>query len=313
MSALSINTVVTVVGIIFLVAVCDRKVTGKQTMQEKEARYAVAVKPTPVLNTPDFSSVFGGNDGKTLKLNPKKHVEEVEFIALPGSVFTIEKTVSKGSHEILKVKTEDYPYEKQKGYYIDSRFVEKKVERPAGRKKNLPDKDTIINRLLAAKGAIYVWGGNYVRGIPEMLEFYPVRKKAPSELSNGADQLSDDIRDRWILKGVDCSGLLYEATDGYIPRNVESLFNYGSPVDVKGMSPEEIVKKLRPLDIIVYQRHMVIVLSSRDAIESSMAHGVHIISLTGRLDALGKNMIPVDDYKKDEGSDKFVARRWYSE
>lgn len=292
---------------------CERqKIEQKQT-ENKEARYAVAVKPTPVLNTPDFSSVFGGNDGRTLKLNAKKHVEEVEFVALPGTIFTIEKAVSKGSHEILKVKTEDYPYEKQEGYYIDSRFVEKKVERPAERKKSLPDKGAIINRLLAAKGAIYVWGGNYVKGIPEMLEFYPVRKKAPSELSNGAGQLSEDVRDRWMLKGVDCSGLLYEATDGYIPRNIESLFNYGSPVDVKGMSPEEIVKKLKPLDIIVYQRHMVIVLSSRDAIESSMAHGVHIISLTGRLRALGENMLPGNDYKKDEGSDKFVARRWYSE
>ncbi|PIP69509.1 MAG: hypothetical protein COW90_10285, partial [Nitrospirae bacterium CG22_combo_CG10-13_8_21_14_all_44_11] len=166
--------------------------------------------PTPVLNTPDFQSVFGGSDGRTLKLTPKNLIEEVEFVALPDTVFVIEQTIKKNSYEILKVRTEDYPYPTQSGYYIDSRFVEKRIEKPQERRRKLPDKNTIIKRLLSPEllGAIYVWGGNYSKGIPELLEFYK-----PS----GA--LPEDVLKRWTLKGVDCSGLLYEATSGYTPRN----------------------------------------------------------------------------------------------
>lgn len=278
------------VVLLFLFAACNGKVHGKQPLQKKEARYAVAVLPTPVLKTPDFCSVFGGKDGKTLKLTPKNIVEEVEFIALPHTVFTIEKTIRKDTYEILKVKTEEYPYPTQGGYYIDSRFVEKKTEKPHERARTLPDKNAIINKLVSAEGAIYVWGGNYVKGIPEMVEFY-----------KPAGKLSEEVQHRWILKGVDCSGLLYEATDGYIPMNVESLFNFGSPVDIKGLSPDEIAKKLKPLDLIVYKRHVVIVLDGRQAIQSTIAEGVQTRNLADIIRTIGEN------------DDKFVARRWYPE
>ncbi|TAL23764.1 MAG: peptidoglycan endopeptidase [Nitrospirae bacterium] len=271
---------------------CERK--------DKYLRYAVAVMPTPVLNTPDFSSVFGGKDGRTLKLNRKNMIEEVEFVALSGTSFTIEAEINKDGYEILKVKTEDYPYPTQKGYYIDSRFVEKKLQKPPERLRKLPDKNTIINKLISAKGAIYVWGGNHVKGIPELLVFYkPVGK------------LSEEILERWMLKGVDCSGLLYEASDGYTPRNVESLFDFGSAVDIKDMKPDEIAKKLKPLDLIVYKRHVVIVLDSRQAIQSTIAEGVQLISLTGILRTISETMTPVTDPRKEGIADKFVVRRWH--
>jgi len=269
---------------------CWKQDSKSPGAQKKAANYAVAVLPTPVLKTPDFCSVFGGKDGKTLKLTQKNIVEEAEFIALPHTVFTIEKTIRKDTYEILKVKTEDYPYPTQGGYYIDSRFVEKKTEKPRERVRTLPDKNAIINKLVSAEGAIYVWGGNYVKGLPEMVEFY-----------KPAGKLSEEVQHRWILKGVDCSGLLYEATDGYIPRNVESLFNFGSPVDIKGLSPDEIAKKLKPLDLIVYKRHVVIVLDSRQAIQSTIAEGVQTRNLADIIRTIGEN------------DDKFVARRWYPE
>lgn len=278
------------IGLVVLQPACEKKVPEKHTTQKKAANYAVAVLPTPVLKTPDFCSVFGGKDGKTLKLTQKNIVEEVEFIALPHTVFTIEKTIRKDTYDILKVKTEDYPYPTQRGYYIDSRFVEKKTEKPHERARTLPDKNAIINKLVSAEGAIYVWGGNYVKGLPEMVEFY-----------KPAGKLSEEVQHRWILKGVDCSGLLYEATDGYIPRNVASLFNFGSPVDIKGLSPDEIAKKLKPLDLIVYKRHVVIVLDSRQAIQSTIAEGVQTRNLADIIRTISEN------------DDKFVARRWYPE
>ena len=217
-------------------------------------------------------------------------------------MFVIEDTIRKGSREILKVSTKDYPYHAVSGYYIDSRFVEKRFEKPQERLRKLPDKNTIIKNLLSADGAIYVWGGNYSKGIPEMLEFYK-----PSVT------LSDDVLKRWTLKGVDCSGLLYEATGGYTPRNTDSLFFFGMPVDVKGMSPDEIAKKLKPLDIIVYKRHVLIVLNSREVIESAISRGVHVKNLLSAVSAVSEIMQPANDYKGDGKGDKFVVRRWYPE
>jgi len=268
----------------------------------REAKYAVAILPAPVLNTPDFRSVFGGSDGRTLKLNAKKLVEEVEFIALPRTVFVIEATSKKGNSEILKVTTKDYPYHSAKGYYIDSRFVEKRFEKPQERRKKLPDKDTIIKRLISAENAVYVWGGNYVRGIPEMLEFYK-----PSET------LSDDISKRWILKGVDCSGLLYEATGGYTPRNTDSFFSFGMPIDVKGLSQDEMAGKLKPLDLIVYKRHVLIVLNSKTVIESTISRGVHVKNLSDAIKSISEKMQPANEYKGNGDSHKFFIRRWYPE
>ena len=72
-------------------------------------------------------------------------------------MFVIEDTIRKGSREILKVSTKDYPYHAVSGYYIDSRFVEKRFEKPQERLRKLPDKNTIIKNLLSADGAIYVW------------------------------------------------------------------------------------------------------------------------------------------------------------
>lgn len=263
--------------------------------------YAVAILPTPVLNTPDFHSVFGGKDGMTLKLNRKKLVEEVEFVALPQTVFTIETAIKQNGHEILKVRTEDYP-DPKKAYYIDSRFVEKKGEKPPERKKVLPDRKTIINNLISSKGAIYIWGGNYVKGISQMTDLY-----------KPAGKLSEEIRERWILKGVDCSGLLYEATNGYTPRNVWSFFYYGKPVLIEGLSPDEIVKKLKPLDIIVYKRHMLIVLDSKEVIESSMFGGVRIRDLSQVIRSKSEKMTPANEYGKENNDDRFVIRRWYPE
>jgi len=286
----------------FLFAASDREVSAQKNAETKEARYAVAVLPAPVLNTPDFNSVFGGSDGKTLKLSPKNLIEEVEFIALPHTVFVIEDIIRKGSREILKVSTKDYPYHAVSGYYIDSRFVEKRFEKPQERLRKLPDKNMIIKKLLSADGDIYVWGGNYSKGIPEMLKFYK-----PSGI------LPDDVLQRWILKGVDCSGLLYEATGGYTPRNTESLFYFGSPVNVEGLTPDEIAKKLKPLDIIVYKRHVLIVLNSKEVIESSISRGVHVKSLPETIKAISRYMTPANHYKHQDNGDRFVVRRWYPE
>ncbi|MGD0584971.1 MAG: peptidoglycan endopeptidase, partial [Oryzomonas sp.] len=51
------------------------------------ASYGVARSATPVLNSPAFSDVFGGADGRSLKTDRCGQVRQLEFIALPGTVF----------------------------------------------------------------------------------------------------------------------------------------------------------------------------------------------------------------------------------
>ena len=61
------------------------------TPSAEAAEYGIALASTPVLNSPDFKAVFGGVGGQNLKSDRCGQVRELEYIALPGSVFTIVK------------------------------------------------------------------------------------------------------------------------------------------------------------------------------------------------------------------------------
>ena len=281
------------------------------TKSEAKELYAVATEPTVVLNTPDFSSVFGGINGKTLKLDKSGLIREVEFVALPGTIFKVEDVIKNGNKTIYKVTTTDYPYPTKKGYYIDKRFVGSASYKPPGIIKRLPGKERIVQNLLSARGSIYIWGGNWREGLPQMLEWYP-----PS------GTLKPLTKKKWILKGVDCSGLLYEATDGVTPRNTSSLITYGEALKIKGESANQIIRKVRPLDLIVWQGHVIIVLDKERVIESRLDYdkkrkgnqgGVRVRALKEVLDDTLKERVPVDDYSdKASGRKKFVIRRWYN-
>lgn len=282
--------------------------SGCQQKKDSSIIYAVAELPTPVLNTIEFSFVYGGKDGKTLHLDDSGLIREVEFIAIPKTVFTIDAVTKKESATIYRVTTDDYPYPTQKGYFIDSRFVKTVQEKPPNRPKRFPGKKSIINTLLSSEGSIYIWGGNHKEGIPQMFSFYPP--------SSPIDQA---LKDQWMLKGVDCSGLLYEATNGYTPRNTSSLLTFGKPVKITGLSANQIIRKVEPLDIIVWKGHLIIVLDRERTIESRLDYdeerggnqgGVRIRTLKEVLLEILKERIPVDNYEDEEGTQKFVVRRW---
>jgi hypothetical protein len=120
--------------------------------------YAVASEPTPVLNTPDFESVFGGADGMTVKTDDQGLIREMEFIALPGTVFDLLGELDYGKYKIFKVECKEYQYNTD--LYIDSRFVELKMQRPKDRFISLPLKEEIYKSLDNAVGYRYCWGGN---------------------------------------------------------------------------------------------------------------------------------------------------------
>ena len=288
---------------------------------KQSGKYAIAILPTPVLCTPDFPGVFGGKDGSTLGVDEQNQIKELESICFPGTVFKIEGIIEKKGRRIYKVTTSEYPYSTNKGYFIDGRFVKIVKIKPPERHKKLPSKLTIIRNLLFAEGSNYLWGGNYKDGIPQMLSFYKPTSSLPVK-----------IQDKWMLKGVDSSGLLYYATNGYTPRNSSSLVSYGNAVRIAGLKIDEIIQKVEPLDIIEWIGHTAIILNlylSRHkdiecVIESRIDYDKHKEGFQGEvrirplkevLVEIMERRVPVDSYdqKLGKGREKFVIRRWYEQ
>ena len=279
------------------------------TAGQLEPRYAVATGPVPVLNTPDFRSVFGGNDGKTMAVDPCGQIRALEFIALPGTAFRVEGISSDFQFPVYRVTSDDYPYPSTTGYYIDSRLVRTTGSAPAPRKRTLPDPETISARLTSAVGTPYQWGSNLRQGIPGMITLYPP----------AADQqLASNTRDSWTLRGLDCSGLLYEATAGWTPRNTSELVSYGAPQPIVGLDAEGIVQIVQPLDLIVWKGHVMIILDRERLIESRLdclgtAGGVKIRDLREALRQLLAVRMPLNEYDRNPSPAPkgFVIRRWH--
>jgi hypothetical protein len=123
---------------------------------------------------------------------------------------------------------------------------------------------------------------------------------------------------RWTLRGLDCSGLLYQATDGYTPRNTSSLVDYGAGVSIAGLDEERIAGQLRPLDLIVWKGHVMIVFDRERIIESRLdcggkKGGVAFRGLRETLRELLHGRSPLDTWvdTDENGRKGFVVRRWY--
>jgi len=265
--------------------------------------FAVSRIPTPVLNTQYFDSIYGGKDGRTLKKSSSGLVKELEYVAYPGTSFEILNIINKGNHSIYRVYAEDYSIPELKiELYIDSRFTDTTRIKPSPRKVDLPSKSEIINYMKTNTGSLYVWGGNNVEGVPEMFEFYPPSGK-----------LDEKERKEWGLKGVDCSGLIYQATNGFTPRNTHQMVTYGEAVEIEGLSSDEIAKKLLPLDLIVWKGHVIIVIDNGITIQSAHSSwGVVQKGLKEVLKSLMAKRTALNAWNDDE-SKKFVIRRWYKE
>jgi hypothetical protein len=267
--------------------------------------FAVADRPVPVFNTPAIGAVFGGPDGNTLATDRCGQLRTLEFVALPGSVFTVLKELASPGPAVLLVTTDDYPYPTKTGYYLDSRLVRRLATAPPARTRRLPPAAEIVARLRGMAGLPYVWGGNIPAGLPALLDLYPP-----------AGTLDGTARERWQLRGVDCSGLLYAATDGFTPRNTGALVDYGRPVPVAGKSADAIAGLLAPLDLLVWPGHVLIVLDRGQVIESRLVcdrpgRGVVIRPLTEALAGLLATRRPVDRLSPAGGRREFVARRWH--
>ena len=241
---------------------------------------------TPILNTKKFSSVFGGDDGASIPLNEKGFVEAMESIALPGTKFQGKET---DEPFILEVTTKEYPY---KGpFYVDSRLLTPSEKE---REVILPNKEKILCTLKTLLGYPYFWGGNCL-GTKNLLSLYSPPKK-PKNLDN------------WKLKGFDCSGLIYNATSGYTPRNTSSWLSFGKEIEIEGKNINEVISSLKPLDAIVWDGHILFVFDQNQTIESKAGQGVVLKDIKKRLTSILEEGRAPKNTPSKEGY--FLVRRW---
>lgn len=269
-------------------------------------QYAVARTATPVLNSPAIAGLFGGHDGRTLKSDRCGQVREMEFIALPGTVFRVLAEVRQEGATVFRVETDDYPVPPGGALYADSRFMELRDDPPVPPVRPLPERDAIIAAMRSSAGSPYVWGGNVRQGLPGLLRLYFRGSFSPAE------------EGRLTLAGLDCSGLLYAATNGRTPRNTSHLVHFGQGLAVAGMGEQELAQLLEPLDLIVWNGHVIIVLDRETVIESRLEcgrpgqGGVVITPLRQRLREIMAGRHPLDAWPVgSRRRDGFVVRRWY--
>lgn len=249
--------------------------------------YAVTTTPLPVYN-----SRAAAANGSPPQPDQCGQVRQLEFIALPATLFRVVAETGTGRQTILEVTTDAYRTPAGIRLYIHDTGLTRHVAPAPSRKPPPPQPTEVLNRLLSARGLPYVWGGNLRQG-----------------LQTNANET--------MYAGLDCSGLLYDATDGFTPRNTADLVNYGQPVPISGLSLDQLVKRLKPLDLIVWKGHVVIVADGGQAIESVLLcgqpgnGGVQLTPLRQRLKEIMTRRRAVDSWP--EGSDKqrqFVIRRW---
>jgi hypothetical protein len=255
-------------------------------------KYLKVITEAPILNTPNFKDIFGGQNNN-LKTDEKGHIRELEFIALKNMIFRI---INQTSYPyIYEVENDQY---NKKSLFIDRRFAKEIFSNNTLPKPTLCNlsKEEIIKKLISLLGTKYLWGGNWSRGVEKIIKYYP-----PS-FSLNEEELS-----KWQLKGIDCSGYLFEVTNGCTPRNTGELVNYKTPINIEGLSLAEIAKLVKPLDLIVYIGHVIIILDSEHTIESREKFGVIKTPIIERFKELFASKKPANIYKNNTD---FVIRRW---
>lgn len=267
----------------------------------KAPTYAQALGATPVYLVRSFPRQLGNHGvlGRRARL-----YHGLAFTAYPKTAFVVQERVRVADTDILRVTTAEMP---GPVYWLDARHVRLANTPFPERPRKLPSRAQVLRSLeqAAARGVPYCWGCNLAAGVPRLRADYSLT----------ARQLA---RYPWDFAGVDCSGLLYEATEGATPRDTSALLGYGAPVPIQGKSLAELLKQLQPLDLIIWQGHMLIVLEHGQVVESINKYARRFVRktvkspLAVRLAEVMRTRKPVDQYNssRHKGRRRFVVRRW---
>ncbi|MBS0615229.1 MAG: hypothetical protein JSR58_01595 [Verrucomicrobia bacterium] len=244
--------------------------------------FALAKHPTPILNTAKIPFVY------PLPYDDKKRLFAIENIAFPGTKFTVLQTLD----GMAQVETKEYP--SSQPLFVDARFLESCPHSTPERHIFLPPLESVLLFLERLKGHRYFWGGNWYKGIPQLLELYPP-----------LNPLDPESHLDWTCTGVDCSGILYEATHGWTPRNTSGLAKLGTLIASHTDPYETIQSRIERGDMIVWTGqqgqagHVIFVLSPYLVLESRIHQGVIETPLKERLEECWAKKQP------------FMIRRWH--
>ncbi len=139
------------------------------------------------------------------------------------------------------------------------------------------DKQQVINRLKSCEGSMYLFGGCYSKGVGvfrEFLEKIGFVDMFEKHIKDNDIHLSNEERELVLnLKGLDCSGLLCQATDYLFMGDAKDVYRFGIDnkgylLDIAGKNSKEICNMLEPLDVIVYKGHMIVVIDDNMVIQA---------------------------------------------
>lgn len=238
--------------------------------------HAIARYPTPLLNNTKPPFFY------PLPYDDKKRLFSIENIAFPGTKFKILQELD----GMVQVETAEYP--SPQPLYVDSRFLETCHATTPERRIFLPPLESVLTSMERLKGHRYFWGGNWYQGIPQLLEFYPPQ-----------NELDAESHLDWTCTGVDCSGILYEATHGWTPRNTSGLCKLGTLIASYEDSFTTIFSRVQRGDIVVWPGHVIFILSPHLVLESRIHRGVIETPLQKRLEECWSKKEP------------FMVRRWH--
>jgi hypothetical protein len=202
---------------------------------------------TPLFNKNTFYKEINYNGG----VDKTFHLRILETVAFPKTTIVKIGEVD-GILELIFPK-----YSKTMHLFTFSSFIQE----GEGEEKNIPSKNQILNDLLNFPKIPYLLGGT-TPFVIDMMSF-----------------LTHDVftnRHRKIF-GIDCSGLLYFVTNGYLPRNTSQMWEIGKQV-----------KDIEPLDIILFPGHVIIYLTDGKVIESRQFDGVTISKWEERISQIPK-------------------------
>lgn len=252
--------------------------------------WGAAREPVPVFSSATAPALLATAGETALPHDGCGLVRSLEFVALPGTVFRVHDC---GGDSVCRVTTSAYPEPKGGHLYLDRTSLHFSPEAPAEPRHQLPPLKELQRRLERAVGIPYVWGGNVRGGVTS---------------GNGR-----------AFQGLDCSGLLYEATEGMTPRNTSELVSFGTGVAIAGLTSSQLTERLEPLDLLVWKGHVIIVLDKKRSIQSRLEcgapgrGGVIIRPLEETLSGLLRSRRAVDRWPEQApaGEGVFVVRRWY--
>ncbi len=214
---------------------------------------ATTIKPTPLFNSNDLKSLFS----LPFPLDQRWLLSNLETILYPGVTVTVE-----GEGEVVSIVTDDYP--STVPLFTHRRFLDFSGNTEPI-KRDRPSTKKMIEALESTPFLPYIWGGNFPQGVPELFELFPPTR-----------QLHAWEWHLFHLRGVDCSGLIYNVTHGTLPRNTGPMKN----------ACEVISSPTKPLDLIFAPGHVLITLSQDRVIESRLYQGITVSSLSSRLKQL---------------------------